>query len=197
MHRALARAGSVAVTALLALLARPAWAQPGGGAAADKATAEVLFDQGKALLLEGKLAEACPKLAESLRLDTGIGTMLYLAECYERSGMTASAWAQFREAQATASKDGDAREKIAKERADLLEPKLSRFSVMVPSASDVAGLVVTRDGTPIGRAAWGVDAPIDPGRHVIGASAPGRQLRETTIEIAPESPPHRFVVAAL
>jgi serine/threonine-protein kinase len=181
----------------VALVVTFAIARDASAQATDKATAEVLFNQGKALLAEGKLAEACPKLAESLRLDTGIGTMLYLAECYERSGMTASAWAQFREAQATAAKESDAREKIARERADQLEPKLSRFSVTVPSVADVPGLVVTRDGTEIGRAGWGVESPIDPGRHVIRASAPGRLPRETTIDVAPRSPPTRFVVAAL
>src|SRR5882757_7685464 len=119
MQRAL-RVAAASVAALIVICGQSGTAR---AQSADKATAEVLFNQGRALLAEGKLAEACPKLAESLRLDTGIGTMLYLAECYERSGKTASAWAEFREAQATASKEGDAREHIAKDRADLLEPK--------------------------------------------------------------------------
>jgi hypothetical protein len=183
------------VSVLLAAIARPASAQSGG--AADKATAEVLFDQGKALLVQGKLAEACPKLAESLRLDTGIGTMLYLAECYERSGKTASAWAEFREAQASAARDGDARGKVAKERADKLEPTLSYLTVVVPPESELEGLLVTRDGTTIGRAGWGIDAPTDPGPHVIRASAPGREPQESTIEVGKDGARARFVVAAL
>src|SRR5688572_1623106 len=84
----------------------------------DKAAAEVLFEQGRALLLEGKVDQACPKLSESLRLDRGIGTMLFLAECWQRMGKTASAWAQFREAEIVAGQEKDAREKVAHERAE-------------------------------------------------------------------------------
>src|SRR5688572_14074173 len=71
----------------------------------DKAAAEVLFEQGRSLLLEGKVDQACPKLAESLRLDRGIGTMLFLAECWQRLGKSASAWAQFREAEIVAGQE--------------------------------------------------------------------------------------------
>lgn len=173
-------AAAAAVIALSVASTTPAFAQ----SADDKAAAEVLFQDGVKLLAAGKLDEACPKLSESLRLDTGIGTMLYLAECYERSGKIASAWAQFREAQASAAaKEGDARGKIAKERADRLEPRLAKLAVVVPPASDIEGLTITRDGTPIGRPIWGTEAPIDPGAHVIRASAPGFEPRELTIEI--------------
>src|SRR5690349_11155528 len=132
-----------AVGTLVAFLAfssaRPSFAQ----SATDKAAAEALFQQGHTLLIANKLDEACPKLAESLRLDVGLGTMLYLAECYERSGKTASAWAQFREAQATAAKDKDPREKVARDRADKLEPNLSKLSIVVTSENDQADLVIT------------------------------------------------------
>src|SRR5262245_66532784 len=72
----------------------PAWAQ----SAADKAAAEALFDQGRAAMQEGDFAKACGLLERSQHIDPGVGTLLYLAECYEKSGKTASAWATFREA---------------------------------------------------------------------------------------------------
>src|SRR5437879_1284473 len=152
-HAARLMTGAVLFAAMIAHGA-PARAQ----SASDKAAAETLFDQGKKLLAEGKTAEACPKFAESNRLDSGIGTMLYLADCYEKSGQTASAWAQFREAAAMAARQSDPREKIARERAARLEPKLSKLSVSVGSG-DVSGLEIKRDGEALGKALWGIEVP--------------------------------------
>ena len=158
------------VAASSVVLHAPARAQ----GAADLAAAEALFDEGKHSLEQGAYSEACAKLSASLRLDVGIGTMLYLAECYLRSGRTASAWGQFREAAAVAASRRDAREPLARDRAARLEPQLSRLVVMI-SASDIAGMVVRRDGEPIERAVWSTPVPVDPGDHVVEASAPGRK----------------------
>src|SRR5262245_40239679 len=49
------------------------------------ARAEAAFDKGRALLQQGRVAEACLELEESQRLDPGLGTQLNLADCYERS----------------------------------------------------------------------------------------------------------------
>ncbi len=147
------------------------------------AAAEVLFHQARALITEGKLAEACPKLAESNRLDSGIGTMLYLADCYEKSEKTASAWATFREAANFAKKQGDAREKVAQDRAAALEPKLVTLQITVPVPSREPGLEILRDGTELGSALWGTALPIDPGEHVIEARAPGKKAWTTTVMI--------------
>jgi hypothetical protein len=187
MRRALG--GALVLAAIL--VAGPAAAQ----SANDKAAAETLFEQGRALLQKGKYAEACPKLAESLRLDTGIGTMLYLAECYERSGKTASAWAQFREAQETARQAGDSREKVARDRADKLEPKLSRLAIVVPK--EVSGLVVTRDGREVGKPVWGTPTPIDAGKHVIRASAAGYEPFETTVDVGADRASAKVEIPAL
>src|SRR5688500_5523674 len=71
--------------------------------ASDKAAAEALFDQGLRLMKQNSFSEACPKLEESNRIDPAVGTLLYLGECYERVGKTASAWATFREAASLAT----------------------------------------------------------------------------------------------
>jgi hypothetical protein len=143
-------------------------------AASDKAAAEALFSQGKALLEQGNTAEACKSLEASQRLDAGLGTLLYLADCYERAGRLASAWATFREAASIAKGRGDsARASVASERADALEPKLSRLSIQV-AGGNPPDLVVERNETAVPRATWGVAVPIDMGTHQIRAHAPGR-----------------------
>jgi hypothetical protein len=163
----------------------------------DKAAAEVLFEQGRSLLLEGKVGEACPKLAESLRLDRGIGTMLFLAECWQRLGKTASAWAQFREAEIIAGQEKDAREKVAHERAERLAPTLSTLVITLPRESATPGLTVLRDGHPVGEAVFGTKTPIDPGPHVISASASGYKSWETKITVGANADEAKIVVPSL
>src|SRR4051812_25793931 len=75
-----------------------ALAADGAPSASAIAEAQVLFTEGRRLVTEGRYAEACAKLAESQRLDPSAGAQLNLADCYERSGQTASAWTVFREA---------------------------------------------------------------------------------------------------
>ena len=62
-------------------------------ASADPAAAEALFREGRKLLDEGQLDAACSKLAESQRLDASPGTLGSLAQCHEKQGKTATAWA--------------------------------------------------------------------------------------------------------
>ncbi|MGH7269511.1 MAG: hypothetical protein ACREJ3_03695 [Polyangiaceae bacterium] len=166
------------------------------GGAEDQAAAESLFDQGKALMAQHKYADACPKFAESLRLDSGVGTMLYLADCYERTGQTASAWGQFSEAAAEARKEGDSREKIARARAARLLPLLSSLVVQV-SAADAPGLEVKRDGSALDRALWGTAIPVDPGKHTVEAVASGKKAWKGEVDVAAGGAHASLVVPAL
>ena len=145
--------------------------------AQDKADAEALFNAGKAALASGNFADACPKLAASQAKDPAIGTALYLAECYERSGKIASAWAEFHQAEDMATQRRDTRASIAKARAERLVP--SRLTiVLAPGAKDVPGLAIKRDGEDVGPALLGLASPVDGGRHAVVASAPGRRSFE-------------------
>ena len=162
--------------------ARPAHAQ----GADQKAAAQVLFEQARSLVEQGHYAEACPKFAESLRLDRGIGTMLWLADCYESNGQTASAWASFKEAAAAAALAHDGRERVARDRVSKLEPKLTTVAILVPPEAAVRGLEVRRDGVLLGPAEWGIGVPADPGIHAIDASAPERRSWTTSVELPPK-----------
>ncbi|WP_438025582.1 hypothetical protein [Sorangium sp. So ce233] len=170
---ALAAAGALA--AATALAAAPAAAQP--VSAQDQAAAQALFDEGRALAAAGKHAEACPKLEESHRLDPAIGTQYYLAECLEGLGRTASAWTLYLQVGDLAAAAGQsARASYARQRAEGIAPSLVRLAIRVPDAlRSVPGLRVERDGSLIGPAQWGAAVPVDPGRHTVVVTAPGKK----------------------
>ncbi len=84
---------SGAVAGLLLLAATTSFAEP---SADDRTVARSLFDQGRALVKDGNYAAACPKLEESQKIDSGVGTLFNLADCYEHLGRFASAWAAAR-----------------------------------------------------------------------------------------------------
>lgn len=142
-------------------------------AAQDQRAASVLaFDEAKRLMSEGKVSEACPKFAESQRLDAQLGTLLHLADCLEQNGQTASAWASFRDAAEVATSRNDPRREVAEERIRALVPRLSRLLIEVKAG---AGVHVERDGTVVGEALLGAPVPVDPGPHTLTASKLGRQ----------------------
>jgi hypothetical protein len=150
-----------------------------------KAQAQLLFDDGRRLLDDGKTAEACDAFAESQRLDPAIGTQLNLANCYEKLGKTASAWINYVEVQTRARRAGQPeRVEVAKKRADALEPQLSQMRVEV--SAPVKGLSVTRDGAPVSARVWGKPTPVDPGEHEIRAQAPGKKPWTTKVTVGAE-----------
>lgn len=154
--------------------------------ATDKAAAEALFQKGVELLDQGKPAEACKKLEASQRLDSGVGTLLYLGECYERLGRVASAWATFREAQSIAQARGEMdRAKVAQERAGALEPRLPKLWIRV-EGDRPEGFTVTRNGKRVPKESWGLALPVDPVQQVIEATAPGKRPWKETIVVPAE-----------
>ncbi|MGH7280937.1 MAG: hypothetical protein ACRELY_05385, partial [Polyangiaceae bacterium] len=163
----------------------------------NKADAQAAFELGRKFVLAGNFKDACPKFEESERLDPGLGTMLFLADCYEKIGKTASAWGQFREAEAIAAKQQDGRGRIAHDRAAALEPKLSKIVVKVGASQKIDGLHVTRDGDDIGEGVWNIPLPIDPGPHDIGANAPGKKSWTEHIAIATNASTVTVVVPLL
>jgi hypothetical protein len=153
---------------------------------ADKAMAEMLFDRGVALMKQGQFAQACAQLEQSQTIERGIGTLLYLAECYEKLGRTASAWAMFREAASAARAEGQPdRAKTGNARADRLEPQLSKLAIHVTAASAPAGLTVLRNGQPVPPGVWGQPMPVDPGEQRVEARASGYAPWMVTINLPP------------
>ena len=167
--------------------------------AADKAAAEALFDEGKRLREAKRYSEACPKFADSQRLDPAVGTLLNLALCYKENGQTASAWSTYREAAAQAATAHQAdREQLARDEASALETKLTRLVIEVsPDVAKVPGVEVKRDGAVVPQGLWGVAAPVDPGIRSIDVTAPGKKPYHVEAKAEGAGATAKVVVTAL
>jgi hypothetical protein len=163
------------------------------------AQAQMLFDEGKRLMDAEDYAAACPKLAESQRLDPGNGTLARLATCHEKQGKTATAWSEFAELVTSAQRAGQAdRERFGRQRIAVLEPHLSRLTIIVPAdVATTSGLVIRRDAIAVGDAAWGVGIPVDPGDHAIEATAPGKEGWSSHVAIGAAGDAKQVTVPAL
>jgi hypothetical protein len=146
-------------------------------------TAEALFEEARSLVAAGKYAEACPKFADSERLGPSVATLLNLANCWEKAGHTATAWATYREAASAANAAGRKDYlATAQRRADGLASKLARLTITV--AQPAPGQQVKRDGIPVDSAEWNLGIPVDTGPHTVDASAPGRKSWSITVDVA-------------
>jgi hypothetical protein len=174
------RMRSLGIVALCAsvFLFTPAVAHAG-----NEAAAEALFAEGQKLVKEKKYAEACAKFAESNRLDRGAGTLIHLADCYEKNKQTASAWAAWKEAASAAQAINRADwQKLAADRSGKLEPKLAKLTIKVPDPVDK--MEVTKDGAAFAQATWNTPLPVDVGPHSIEATAPGFKPYKTTATVS-------------
>ena len=185
----------ITLSATGCMLATIAWT-PIAHAQNNKVAAEALFEEGRRLIAQRNPVQACPKFAESQRLDPSPSTLLNLGSCYERIGKTASAWATYREAASAANAlNRTSLVTIAQHHATAIEPELSRLTI-TPSVP-VDGLEITRDGQLVGRGEWEVAVPVDPGTITVEASAPKKKKWSAAIEVAQAGKTVTLTVPAL
>ena len=166
--------GAVLLLAL-SLRAKPAGAQ-------QESVAESLFRQARDEMKQGNTASACPKFAESYRLDPSIGTLLNLALCEETVGHTATAWTKLRQF-LDAAPETDGRVPLARERIAKLEKQLSWVHVLVDQGGEQ--MIIQLDGVELREASLDVAIPIDPGLHSIRITRPSGETIETPFEARP------------
>lgn len=153
--------------ALVASTSGRAFGQP-ASESTQRAVAQSLFDEGRALMSQNNYAEACPKLSESYRLEPASGTLVNLALCHETEGKLAMAYVEYNETLSRAQREGRReRERFARQRVDALTPKLTILRVQVEAPGEAPR--VTLDGVELAKAAWGIAIPLDPGAHVVEA----------------------------
>jgi hypothetical protein len=172
------RPSALAFATIVLALARPAWAET-----PDATVATQLFNAGRDAMKSGDYRAACPKLAESARLDAKVGTLARLAECEEKLGNLASARGHWQQAVNLARADHDNRlahveEELA--RVDKVVPKLL-FAVDGEAPAD---LVIRVDELHVGLGSLGVPLPVDPGSHTVSAAAAGKKPWLTSLVTA-------------
>jgi len=149
-------------------------------ALADDTAGDRLFREGRALMLGGRFAEACPKLEESQRLEPHVGTLLNLAACHERQGKVGSAWVEYQKAATAARAEGQTeRAQLAAARIKVLEPRVPWLRI----ASSAEDVTLALDGSALEHAAWGQEMPVDPAAHVVTADRRGAKVFEERVEL--------------
>jgi hypothetical protein len=132
---------------------------------------------------EGKLAEGCAKLEQSQRADPQVGTLLNVAVCHEQLGRTASAWAEYLDAEAQADRLGQSeRATFAREGAQRLEGQLSKL--VLRTTETTSGLTILLDGKVFDASMLNTPLPVDPGEHRLEVSAPSKKTLSLTLAIA-------------
>lgn len=177
-----ATAGRSAFALALAfgLQAPLAWSQT----PSEKAAAEALFQEAVDLMAQNRLEDACAKYQASHDLDPAIGTLLRLADCYDRIGRSASAWALFVEAETVAARAQQTeRAEIAGTRASDLKGRLSTVRLQIEEPGAVEGLTIAVNKAGIPEPSWGTALPFDPGTVRIQVSAPGYEPWSTEVEV--------------
>jgi hypothetical protein len=175
------------------LIASPAHAE-----GEDRALALDLFEEGRALFKKGDYVAALTKFEAAGHVMRTFGILLNIAECQEKLGRTASAWATWREARAVAAEGHKGEdEAMAAEREKSLEPKLVRLTLVVPVLADAPELEIQRDTVVVPRAAWGSGLPVDPGEHILEERAPGRKPRKIAVVVPSSGPGATVTMTAL
>lgn len=166
----------------------------------EASAAQALFERGVEEMKQKQYATACPKLEEVTRiLPDAIGAKMALADCYEQSERSASAWMQWSTVASLAGRAGQRdRQLKASQRAETLRKKLAKLTVTVsPEARAHDGLVVKRDGVEIGKAQWDTPIPVDTGDHEIVAAAAGRETFTVKVHVARDGETSAVTVPAL
>jgi hypothetical protein len=146
-----------------------------------------LFKDGRAdmQLEDWRAAEA--KFAASHKLVPAMGTLLNLAVCQARLGKTASAYHAFTEVAREAEHSG------RKDRLDLATAEMAKIKPLLadaiihvqPDVQTLPNFTVTIDGSPLPAPLFETRVNLDPGNHVLLATAKGKKPWEYPLHIAP------------
>jgi tetratricopeptide (TPR) repeat protein len=128
---------------------------------ADPSDGTKLFEEGRALMDQGKVQAACDKFRKSIEIEPAIGTQLNLGVCLQKLGHNAEAWRLFDRAADAERTSNPERSKFARDLADKVLPRLGTI-VLTIAEPDAPGLEVTIAGRVV-KPAEVVKERVDPG----------------------------------
>jgi len=166
----------------------------------DNATiAEALYRDATEAFKANRLDEACPKFAESQRLDPQRGTLANLARCHERQGKVAAAWSDYVQLLELAKRaNDDPRVQYAQQKISELEPRLARVQFAQGEGPKPKELKV--DDKTLGAAVLGTTFPVEAGDHKVTVITDGETWKQefaayegktvsVTLHPPPKAPP--------
>ena len=160
----------------------------GALAQSQEAIAQTRFGKGRELFLAQKYDAALAEFRAATELFESPNTRLYIARCERELGHYTAAYVEFQRAGTEAADRAKADPRYAvtrdsaKQEGAALESKLGHVTVLAPGAPQGATFAV--NGTPLVSAGLGYAAPIDPGRVLVTAQAPGYLAFKRAIDVA-------------
>jgi hypothetical protein len=140
------------------------------------------FQLGREASDKGDFVKARDFFQKSYELHPTPGALLNLGVCEEQLGLIASAWVRFKQFLDLVPSSDD-RYAGAKRRAAALETRVPRLRIEL-SAGAPAGTIVKRDAIAVAGKNLGADLPVDPGKHAVTVTAPGREERRYEVTLA-------------
>jgi hypothetical protein len=140
-----------------------------------ESAAEQAFREGRRLLQEGKIADACAAFEQSQKLDPALGTLLNLADCEGLLGHDAKAYGLWQEVLGWSRRAKHAeREQVALQKLGALRGKVALVVVDAPPEAKTEV-----DGQPV---VAGTQVPLAPGTHDVVVTV-GDEVRRQRLEV--------------
>ena len=162
-------------------------AAPAGAQTQDPAAARALFEEATKALDGGDWDGACPRFDGSFALKPTVSALLNIAKCHEHAGKLTLASDDYQ--RALSLNEDTVSQTRKKELAEYaagavraLKARIPRLRIVVKDAP--ADLHVTRDGQELPATTLEIGLPVDPGEHVVVASAAGRKTQTSRVILA-------------
>jgi hypothetical protein len=148
----------------------------------DPAKADAIFEEAQQLKAQGNTAEACKKYDEALVYNrNAVGTLLNVGLCNEDAGKYATAVKYYTQARDLAREHNLLEHRHAAEnKLTLITPLVARLAIAFAENAENMKLMIDEEIIPVDKSE---DIVVDPGRHHVVVTAPGRVPYDTYVEV--------------